>query len=130
MRIVFNGHDFDLEDAEARALACRQYADDLVGRILSETTMSEHEIDGAHLAESFELFIAQLADYWLQASATLTMAAATGSAGVSLAQVQEMNNFIGSLIGQGPMNVLTPEQKAEAESLLRAGPQRIVLPDA
>lgn len=110
MRIQFFGHEFDLFDNGARAVACAQYAEQLVHMVVEDSAEPVADIMGA-----FHELLTQLTSYWLMSGATLNAAKAAGATGISMDQALEMHNFIGPLVGQKEMAVEVVKPKPSLE---------------
>lgn len=103
MRIQFWGHEFDLFDEKMRRLACNQAAVDKMQEMVAKRPHLSTDTDT--LITAYETLLTDLLDWWLASGATLQMARAKGCEGITIQQALDMHNFIGSAVGQKPMEL-------------------------
>lgn len=113
MKIIYDGQEFDLGNMEALKLAVGPRASRIVQQIQPE-----------HRDEAFALILAQMLQWWILSGATIRMADATGSTGISLAQAIEQHNFVGAMLGE-PEIMHVPDVEIEPPPLLDAEGQPI-----
>jgi hypothetical protein len=112
MKIRYWGHEFELGNEVALKAAADQRAAEMVA------ATPEKDRDTI-----FAAWLSTIISYWLKSGATIAMADHIGAPGISLAQAADMHNFIGSLIGEPPLQIIPDEPEPAGPNDVLEGDQ-------